>query len=407
MIKVLFVTTSYGSFSDSQTIRYLQYLSGLNKDQVSIDFIVPDCDDQNFDMFKDFNFDFRIFKTKNFLFQKINKIFKSGSFVGKIVKNIMYYFFFPDTFAGFEKVAYEKYKEIYKNEKPDILISSSGSCTSHLACLKIKKKFGINWIADFGDPWSLTDFKQRIWFYLFSKHYEKKVFDGSDLVLFTTDETLDSYKKIYPNINMNVLLYGYISKHFSSDMKYIRGNKINIAHIGAAFVNDRNLIPTIDVLSKFDDQINFSIIGNHSAKFEEFATNLSFNVFFEDRISFKDSLSKINQTDVLILVGNKSNLQVPGKVFHYIASNRIVLYIYQQDLKDDPSYEILKKFEGIFYCENNYEKINEQIEYIINHFDLCKEDSKGRAEKEFALEFESKSLGNKLRVYMEGLKRKK
>lgn len=401
-IKILFVTTSYGSFSDSQTIRYLQYLSGLNKDQVSIDFIVPDCDDQNYDMFSDFSFDFKIFKTKKFLFQKISKAIRLNSFIGKIVRNIVYYLFFPDTFSGFDKAVYEKYKEIYSSSssRPDMIISSSGSCTSHLACMKIKEKHGIDWIADFGDPWSLTDYKQRIWFYLFSKYYEKKIFNLSNLVLFTTYETLNTYKEIYHNVNMKVLFYGYISKHFINRGNENLNNKINIAHIGAAFVSDRNLIPTIDVLSKFVDKANLSIIGNHSSKFKEFADNLNFNVLFENRISFKESLIKINETDVLILVGNKSSLQVPGKVFHYIASNKVVLYIYQQDLKDDPSYNIMKKFEGIFYCENNYEKIKEQIDFIVNNFDSCLEKSRGRAKSDYALEFESKSLGIKLTSYI-------
>ena len=55
----------------------------------------------------------------------------------------------------------------------------------------------------------------------------------------------------------------------------------------------------------------------------------------------------------------------------------------------------MEKFEGIFYCPNNYQKIKEKIDFIINNFDLCIEKSKGRSKSEYALEFESKSLGNK------------
>lgn len=400
-IKILFITTSYGSYFDSQTIRYFQYLSKIDENSISVDFIVPNCDDENFEMFKQFKFNYRIFKTKKFLYQRVSTIFKKDSFLGKVIKNISYYFFFPDTFAGFQKVIFKKYKEIYKNNHPDVVISSSGSCSSHLACLKIKNKYNIRWIADFGDPWSITDYKQRIWFYPLSKKYEQKIFKSSDLVLFTTYETLKFYKVLYPNVKMEVLFYGFMSEHFDSiSPKKEKNNLIKIAHIGAAYVSDRNLIPSIKVLSEFSQKVVFSIIGNHSFKFQECANELKFNVNFKDRVSFEQSLIEISNTDILILVGNKSNLQIPGKVFHYIASNKIILYIYQCDLKDDPSYVILKDFEGIYLCENNFESIKSKLGYIINNFDLCKESSERRRAKAKGLGYESYGLGQQLIKYL-------
>lgn len=400
--KILFVTTSYGSFFDSQTIRYFQYLTKINKDLLSIDFIVPNCNDEHFKMFENFQFHYRVFKTDKFLFQKINNKFKHNSIIGKIIRNFAYYFFFPDTFAGFEKAVYRKFKEIYKNEKPDLLISSSGSCSSHLVCAKIKKEFNIKWISDFGDPWSITDYKHRRWFYFFSKYFEKKVFTTSNLVLFTTNETLNYYKSLYPKTNMEVLFYGYVSEDFSSNNN--DNNKITIAHIGAAYVSDRNLIPSIDALSKYSQIIDFSIIGNHSFKFQEFANSIKFNVNFKDRISFEDSLIEINNTDVLILVGNKGELQIPGKVFHYIASNKIILYIYQQELENDPSYKILSQFKGVYFCQNNTNSIGAEIKYIIDNYDLCKKNAKERKNKANSLGLESESLGKKIVSYINRIK---
>ena len=314
--------------------------------------------------------------------------------MSKIFKNIAYYLFFPDYFSGFSILVFKKYKEIYSLEKPDYIISSSGSCESHIAAYKLKKRYNIKWITDFGDPWSLIDKVQRPWYYKLTLFNEKRIFQNSDTVLFTTNQTLTAYKKIYPEVKMEVLEYGYVSKQFSN--KRILSDKVLIAHIGAAYVSDRNLIPCIETISKFKSFFEFSIIGNHSAKFSEFAESIKYEVNFVNRVSFEESLIAINNSDVLVIVGNVGELQIPGKVFHYLASGKIIIYINQQTLSTDPSYKILKQFAGVLFCENSKEAILERINFLLDNYEELKEDSFLRTLNQSLLQYESLNLGSKL-----------
>jgi hypothetical protein len=400
-LKILFITTSFGNYSDSQTIRYFQYLTGIKGDEISVDFIVPNCENVNLDLFKKFNFSYRIFKTDKIISQKIEKFCSRSVFFTKVFKNIAYYFFYPDYFAGFSNLVKKKYKSIYSDNKPDIIISSSGSCESHFAAYKLKKKFDLKWITDFGDPWSIIDKGQRPWFHKVTLFYENKFFLNSDIVLFTTSETLNEYKKIYPNVRMEVLEYGYISGQFISQKTVSK--KIKIAHIGAAYVADRNLIPSIEAISKYEDNFDFSIIGNHSSKFEEFAASIKFKMNFVNRISFEDSINEINNTDILIIVGNIGELQIPGKVFHYLASRSIIIYVNQQPLDTDPSCKILKEFGGVLFCENNYESIKETIEYLLKNYEKLKEFSINRSKDINLLQYESVNLGAKLISFIKSI----
>jgi hypothetical protein len=401
-LKILFITTSFGNYSDSQTIRYFQYLKGIkDDDKINVDFIVPNCLDVNLDLFSNLDFPFRVFKTEQILSQKVEKSCSGSSFLSKVFKNIAYYFFYPDYFSGFSSVVLKKFKDTYPFEKPDVIISSSGSCEAHIAAYKLKKKYNLKWITDFGDPWSIIDKDQRPWFYKITLFYEKKIFSNSDTVLFTTDETLNEYRKIYPNVKMEVLEYGYVSDQFFYEKS--ASKKIKIAHIGAAYASDRNLIPCIEAISQYRDNFDFSIIGNHSAKFQEFAASINYDMNFVNRVSFEDSLVEINKTDVLVIIGNIGKLQIPGKVFHYLASGKVILYTNQQSLDTDPSYKILKKFGGVLFCENTYEGIKERIEYILENYEELSEVSTNRSTDQNLLQYESSNLSSKLICYIKNI----
>lgn len=400
-LKILFITTSFGNYSDSQTIRFFQYLSGIKDNEINVDFIVPNCKDVNLDLFDNLDFPFRVFKTESIFSQKIEKICEGSSFLSKVFKNIAYYFFYPDYFSGFSSLVLKKFENIYSLSKPDVIISSSGSCEAHLTAYKLKKKHNIKWITDFGDPWSIVDKEQRPWFYKVTLFYEKKIFSNSDIVLFTTHETLNEYKKIYPLVHMEVLEYGYVSSQFFSEKSV--SEKIKIAHIGAAYVSDRNLIPSIEVLSEYSDYFDYSIIGNHSLKFQEFAESINYDMKFVNRVSFEDSLFEINRTDVLVIVGNIGKLQIPGKVFHYLASKKIIIYANQQPLDTDPSYKILKKFGGILFCENSLEGIKERIDYLLENYEELGYLSNNRSTDKNLLQFESVNLGSKLVSFIKNI----
>jgi len=61
------------------------------------------------------------------------------------------------------------------------------------------------------------------------------------------------------------------------------------------------------------------------------------------------------------LVGNKSPYQVPGKTFLYLASGRPILYLSQMPHADDPTYQLLRAFEGVAVVPNEAQAIREWL----------------------------------------------
>jgi len=65
---------------------------------------------------------------------------------------------FPDSFRSWYAPALGKATEIMRKEKIDLIHSASPPFTTALVAMKLKKEFGIPWVADFQDGWAVNDF---------------------------------------------------------------------------------------------------------------------------------------------------------------------------------------------------------------------------------------------------------
>ncbi len=72
----------------------------------------------------------------------------------KISRFIRGNFFIPDARKGWNRFAYSQAEELIKREKIDVVITNGTPHSTHLAGLKLKKKFGVKWICDLRDPWT-------------------------------------------------------------------------------------------------------------------------------------------------------------------------------------------------------------------------------------------------------------
>jgi hypothetical protein len=59
----------------------------------------------------------------------------------------------PDIYLEWLPLAIRKGKELIKRNRYDVIISSSEPRVCHLAGYFLKKRSGIPWVADYGDPW--------------------------------------------------------------------------------------------------------------------------------------------------------------------------------------------------------------------------------------------------------------
>lgn len=146
--------------------KYLKEL-GYNPIIITVDPKYASYSSIDFSLIKEVE-NIEVHKTKSFEILKLYSFFKSKnnsknypqsyipnkSIFDKLTSFIRVNFIIPDARVGWNKFAFNKAKEIIIKNNINYLITTGPPHSSHLVGLKIKKKFDINWIVDFRDPWS-------------------------------------------------------------------------------------------------------------------------------------------------------------------------------------------------------------------------------------------------------------
>jgi hypothetical protein len=85
-----------------------------------------------------------------------------------------------------------------------------------------------------------------------------------------------------------------------------------------------------------------------SPRFTAEAQRLGLNdVRFSGWVSYEESLRRMHAADVLLLIGNATPLQVPGKVFNYGSTAAPILYLRQLPRDVDPTWQLIADWPGV------------------------------------------------------------
>ena len=364
-MKILFITSSYPPFMDMQTIRNLKLIDGLIDKGHKITVLSPSRT-LNEKIEKKQNVD--EWKTKPPLFFQLTDFVEKkikSKFLMKILNVFGGKFLFPDVFALWSKQALKflKTKDI---NNFDLAITSSGSFTSHFIGSSISKKNSIDWIADYGDPWSLDKYG-NIKFLV--KFFERKVLKNCSLIFFTTHSTIKFYNLFLDKYNIKkdlvFLPCGYDTMP-NYEIVPKKNKQLSFTYTGVAYSQDRNLSNAILAVGENKEDAYLNIVGSYSSKYENIL-NVENIVNFKGRVSYEQSLTMILESDVLLHIGNFGALQIPGKTYIYLSAPKPILYI-RQETGYDPTFELLSKFEGIVICENSISDIDRAIKEIVQNY---------------------------------------
>ena len=311
--------------------------------------------------------------------------------------NISHKFVYPDQFKGWARYLNGRLAgELTAN---DILITASGSIEAHKFGLLAKEKHpDLVWIADFGDPWWITSKAINPLFGKWAKKDEQQILAGADVVLVTTQATKDLFLSSEPKANVHNIFYGYTE----IVRKVQRGNESQSFHsgqIGAGYEGNRNLLPYLTALDSLDLKLRkeVTLAGPRSSSFDEYVKqSKSLKMFKQlERVDYSTSLEMLSGLDLFLIVGNKSSLQLPGKLFVALASDIPILYISQAT--NDAALDILKMFPGVLVSkENDVETIQEQLEIFFSKMEQINAAAGRRVKSSRLLEYSRKNNWDKL-----------
>lgn len=239
----------------------------------------------------------------------------------------------------------------------DLIISSSDPKTSHIAVenlikqgLKYKK-----WIQYWGDPMAIDITKKSIYPQWIIKKMEKKILMLADEIVYVSPFTLMEQKKLYPDIadKMNFLPIPYIEEKI---YEYTNNDKFTIGYFGSYYSEIRNIIPLYNSADKLKDKVNLNIVGDSDKQVKS-----TENIGIYPRGDISEFEKK---ADLLVCVLNSKGTQIPGKMYHYAATNKPILVILDGQDKDGMR-DYLESFNRFIICDNNENSIISTIKNII------------------------------------------
>lgn len=355
MRKVLFITYYWppaGGATVNRTFKYSQYLPEFGWEPVILttkDGDFPFIDES---LLKELNPETRVYRSAGF---SLHKIFKKvspksnnfvpygftdqskNSFMDKFSRWIKYNFI-PDTRFPWYFGTARKAIRIIREEKIDLIYSSSPPQTNHMIARKAARVTGIPWVADFRDPWTdvfwlLENSKRMKWIHRWDRRIEKKTINRMDAII-TVGPSLVRILQRKTSKPINLITNGYDERYFTGE-GYSRAEKFRIIYAGSI---SREQHPSCFFASlteamkdaDFRKDMDMLWLGNFPTYIHELVEALDYKdqIHFSPYTHYSESIEKIRNSDLLLLIIPKTtdnDCIITSKIFEYIGAGRPVL----------------------------------------------------------------------------------
>lgn len=297
---------------------------------------------------------------------------KKGLTIRDFAKKLFYSFFTPDPIYPLNSIWLEKAVKFKSRKYYDLVISNSSPAASHKLVTLLKGSRGIKykkWIQIWEDPW---------FFDLYGGHdnrireEEHSLLLDAEKVYYVSPLTLYYQRSFFPDCaqKMDCIPLPYL-KFGKGDFRHT--DEISFGYFGDYYSHTRDILPFYHALKMIN--VRGLIYGD-----SDLTLKSTEHITISGRITL-DILEKIQeQTSVLVHLCNLRGGQIPGKIYHYSATEKPILFIL--DGTDDEK-SVLKdyfsKYNRYVFCDNSVDSIRDAMNDIICNY----ENSKGFVVEQF------------------------
>lgn len=306
---------------------------------------------------------------------------KKQTFIEKFLLFIRGNYFIPDARVNWVKPSITFLSQYISQNAIDSIITTGPPHSLHLIGLGLKKKIGVNWIADFRDPWTTIGYHKALKLRRKAKEkhiqLEKNVLSNADEIIVTSHFTKKEFST-KTNVPITVITNGYDNHHVSVDNK---DAKFTLSHIGS-LLSERNPIVLWRVLSKliethseFAKHFRLNLVGIvsddildsiKSNGLEEFVTVVGY-------VNHDEAIAYQMKSRLLLLIeidSEDTKAIIPGKLFEYMISETPILAIGPDG--SDVETIIKSTNTGRYF---NYQNEQELEAQLLAYFEAYKNDS--------------------------------
>jgi hypothetical protein len=246
-------------------------------------------------------------------------------------------FAYPDTEKNWYKPAVEAGDQLLKNEKFDLILSSSYPFTCHLIGNELKKRHKIPWVADLRDLWTQNhDYPYSFLRKIVDKSLEKKVFSNADALTTVSVPWTNKLKNLTNKENIYTILNGFDPELLNHDEELDK--KFSIVYTGRIYEGKMDPEPLFAALKELTTEdinkndvsvdfygINVGILGSCPDKYD-----LKQVINIHNLIPHQEVIEKQRRAQLLLLLNwndpNETGVYT-GKIFEYLSAKRPIIAI--------------------------------------------------------------------------------
>ncbi len=274
----------------------------------------------------------------------------------------------PDYHVGWIVPCVRQGLAIIREQKPDIIIATGGPWSGMAAGRILKRLTKVPLALDFRDPWlANADHVQRgRVFSWIDGRLEKGLLGSADMLICNTEEMKEDFLRRYPGLSPErvvTITNGF--EDYLTDLTPKKKGALTLTHVGALYFS-RNPLPLLQAArnaiergSMDPTKIKLRFVGgiaDADPTIAEILASHSLANVVESipRVTYQASLRAMIESDVLILYQPGFPLQVPRKVYDYMAARRPVLCIAEPG---SATWSLVERYSIGTACENDAARI--------------------------------------------------
>ncbi|HOY30927.1 MAG TPA: glycosyltransferase family 4 protein [Bacteroidales bacterium] len=353
MKKVLFITYYWppaGGAPINRILKFYQYLPEFGWEPVILTTEGGDFPFEDASLLHEVRSETKIYRSKGLslhkIFSKVSPKSKKNfvpygftdasksSFMDKLSRWVKYNFI-PDTRFPWYFSTVGKAVKIIKEEKIDLIFSSSPPQTNHIIARKAAQKTGLPWVADFRDPWTdvfwlLNNSIRWKCIHNIDKRIEHKTIADMDTVI-TVGPSLVEILQRKTSKKIHLITNGYDDKYFSH-LEYKPNPKFRITYAGSLSKEQDpvcffNAIELLKHNKEFYENSELLFLGNFPSYLTELVNSSSYKAHtkFSPYTYYVESLNGIAASELLLLIVPKTDDNkciITSKLFDYMGAAR-------------------------------------------------------------------------------------
>ena len=250
-------------------------------------------------------------------------------------------FSLPDASIGWYWPAVSQCARAMRGRHVDVIVSSAPPFTCHLIASRLRSRLGARWVADFRDPWARAPwaFEQRTTSWRGSVHrtLERRTVERADRVVLNTSRMRDEFASHYgpPLSGKFTAITNGFDRHLVEPHRVAMppvDDGVRMIHAGTLY-RERDPRPFLRALSRVRRQgripeggLRVTFLGGISAGFSVppliAELGLERVVQLVPSVPHSESLKALAASHVLLAVQPGTDLQVPVKLYEYMAMAR-------------------------------------------------------------------------------------